>query len=180
MWRLSLLVVLLPSLTASTIGSFYSVPSMISQSSSEWYGQFDGRFLITCSHCSPCVDCPVFTGFDTDVYRSTDSMLVDWVTFSDSSVLATHTETIVELSSCHQTGDVLRRLELQVLEIFAISVFFSAIPVSQASSSCKSASFFCLASSSSFSRQVCSSSYSLKTQFWAFSSKCRSRHALAT
>ena len=135
-------------------------------------GFTDGfKSLTSAEHCPSCIDCFVITGAETDVCWYTDGTLVVDATFSASSVLSIQSETFVRLSSGVSTGEILLRLDPQLLDACAICISFSAILALRTSSSCMSAISICFASRSSFSRRFCSSSCS----FRAFSYKSITR-----
>ena len=85
------------------------------------------KYLTSAEHCPSCIDCTVITGAETDVCWYTDGTLIADATFSASSVLSIQSETFVRLSSGVSTGEILLKLDPQLLETFAISISFSAI-----------------------------------------------------
>ena len=138
-----------------------SIPISRTAASVHLVGFTEGFKSLTCAErCPPCIDCPVITGAETDVCWYTDGTLIGDATFSASSVLSIQSETFVRLSSGVSTGEILLKLDPQLLGTFAISISFSAILALRATSSCKSAISFsfasrssCFASRSSFSRR---------------------------
>ena len=124
-----------------------SIPRPRTAASADMVGFTEGfKSLTSAEHCPPFIDCTVITGSQTDVCWYTDGTLIADATFSASSVLSIQSETFVRLSSGVSTGEILLRLDPQLLETFAISISFSAILALRATSSCKSAisnSFAC-------------------------------------
>ena len=76
-------------------------------------------------HCPSCIDCTVITGAETDACWCTDGILTDDATFSASSVLSIHPETFVSLSSGVPTGEILLKIDPQLLETLTLSISFS-------------------------------------------------------
>ena len=95
-----------------------SIPRPRTAASADLVGFTEGfKSLSSAEHCPPCIDCTVITGAETDVCWYTDGTLIADATFSASSVLSIQSETFVRLSSGVSTGEILLRLDPQLLEL---------------------------------------------------------------